>query len=158
MINPGHAIESSWFIMREAEQRQDKVLLKAALEILDANLERGWDPQYGGILYFLDVAGKPPEQLEWDQKLWWPHAEALYATLYAHYLTGEARYLEWFEKIMPGPSATFRTRNTASGSATCIGTARCCCRLKGNNWKGFFHVPRALMLALELLEKMPAED
>ena len=74
---------SAWFIMREAEQRQDKVLLKAALEILDANLERGWDPQYGGILDSLDIAGKPPEQLEWDQKLWWPHAEALYATLYS---------------------------------------------------------------------------
>ena len=158
VINPGHAIESSWFIMREAEQKQDQALLKAALEILDANLDRGWDPQYGGILYFLDVAGRPPEQLEWDQKLWWPHAEALYATLYAHYLTGEARYLDWFEKIHAWTFDHFPDPEYGEWFGYLHRDGSVLLPLKGNNWKGFFHVPRALMLALELLKKMPAED
>jgi N-acylglucosamine 2-epimerase len=158
VINPGHAIESSWFIMREAEQRQDKTLLKAALGILDANLERGWDPQYGGILYFLDVAGRPPEQLEWDQKLWWPHAEALYATLYAHYLTGEASYLEWFEKIHAWTFSHFPDPEYGEWFGYLHRDGSVLLPLKGNNWKGFFHVPRSLLFALELLEKMPAED
>jgi N-acylglucosamine 2-epimerase len=158
VINPGHAIESSWFIMREAEQRQDKALLRAALEILDANLERGWDPEYGGILYFLDVAGRPPDQLEWDQKLWWPHSEALYATLYAHYLTGEAKYLDWFEKIHAWTFSHFPDSEYGEWFGYLHRDGSVLLPLKGNNWKGFFHVPRALMLALELLEKMPAED
>jgi N-acylglucosamine 2-epimerase len=158
VINPGHAIESSWFILREAEQRGDKALLKAGLEILDANLERGWDPEYGGILYFLDVAGRPPDQLEWDQKLWWPHAEALYATLYAHYLTGEARYLDWFEKIHAWTFAHFPDPEYGEWFGYLHRDGSVLLPLKGNNWKGFFHVPRALMLSLELLEKMPAED
>ena len=25
----------------------------------------------------MDIEGKPPQQLEWDQKLWWVHFEAL---------------------------------------------------------------------------------
>jgi N-acylglucosamine 2-epimerase len=158
VINPGHAIETAWFIMREAEQRQDKALLRAALEILDANLERGWDPQYGGILYFLDVAGRPPEQLEWDQKLWWPHAEALYATLYAHYLTGETRYLDWFEKIHAWTFSHFPDPEYGEWFGYLHRDGSVLLPLKGNNWKGFFHVPRALMLALELLKKMPAEE
>jgi N-acylglucosamine 2-epimerase len=158
VINPGHAIESSWFLMREAEGRGDQALLKAALEILDASLERGWDPQYGGILYFLDVSGRPPEQLEWDQKLWWPHAEALYATLYAHYLTGEARYLDWFEKVHAWTFDHFPDPEYGEWFGYLHRDGSVLLPLKGNNWKGFFHVPRALMLALELLKRMPAEN
>jgi len=158
VVNPGHAIESSWFIMREAEQRGDQALLKTALEILEASLERGWDAQYGGILYFLDVDGKPPEQLEWDQKLWWPHVEALYATLYAHYLTGEARYLEWFEKVHAWTFSHFPDPQYGEWYGYVHRDGSVLLPLKGNNWKGFFHVPRALILLLELLAKMPAED
>jgi N-acylglucosamine 2-epimerase len=32
-------------------------------------------------------------------KLWWPHNEAIYATLLAYHLTGERRYLEWHARI-----------------------------------------------------------
>jgi len=34
-------------------------------------LDFGWDKEYEGILYFMDSKGAPPQQLEWDQKLWW---------------------------------------------------------------------------------------
>jgi N-acylglucosamine 2-epimerase len=75
-------------MMREGMSRNDPDLIKWATEIIDWSLELGWDKEYGGLLYYVDVEGKPPTQLEWDMKLWWPHTEALYALLLAHHLTG----------------------------------------------------------------------
>jgi N-acylglucosamine 2-epimerase len=99
-VNPGHAIETAWFIMAEAKRRGDKALLGHALEILDWSLRLGWDEKYGGILYFVDIEGKQPVQYEWDMKLFWPHTEAIYATLLAFSLTGEKKYEAWFEKVL----------------------------------------------------------
>ena len=98
-VNPGHAIETSWFLLEEARRRGDSQLLAGALQILEWSLEMGWDPQYGGILYFVDCDGKQPEPYEWDMKLWWPHNEALYATLLAHHLTGDAKWATWYERL-----------------------------------------------------------
>ena len=67
--------------MEEGRRRGDRDLIAGAAQILEWSLERGWDPEYGGILYFVDVEGKPPEPYEHDMKLWWPHTEALYALL-----------------------------------------------------------------------------
>ena len=77
----------------------DPKLEQAGLNLLDWSLDRGWDKEHGGIFNFVDVEGKPLLQLEWDMKPWWSHNEALYATLLAHYMTGEAGYLNWYETI-----------------------------------------------------------
>ncbi|KKK51360.1 hypothetical protein LCGC14_3115710, partial [marine sediment metagenome] len=53
-INPGHAIETAWFIMEEGKYRNDKGLVEKALPIIDWSLERGWDDKYGGVFYFVD--------------------------------------------------------------------------------------------------------
>ena len=57
----------------------DKALIEKACNIMLNTVEFGWEKEYGGILYFLDVKGNPPQQLEWDQKEWWVHVEALVA-------------------------------------------------------------------------------
>ena len=98
-VNPGHAIETAWFIMTEAIERKDKGLLDRILPVLDWHLEAGWDKKHGGLLSFIDCEGHQPEQMEWDMKFWWPHTEAIYACLLAWHLTGEDRYKEWFQKI-----------------------------------------------------------
>ena len=64
--NPGHSIENSWFLMNEAPYSGDQTLRKA-LNILNWSLRRGWDSENGGIYYFVDVNGRPCEQLEWDR-------------------------------------------------------------------------------------------
>ena len=51
-INPGHCIETSWFLMEEAKQKRDAELLKTALTILDLSWDWGWDRTYGGIINF----------------------------------------------------------------------------------------------------------
>ncbi|MHB1452648.1 MAG: AGE family epimerase/isomerase [Saccharofermentanales bacterium] len=72
-VNPGHSCENAWFLMDLALVTNDDGLMKDALQILDWSLELGWDKEYGGFLYFVDISGRPCEQLEWDMKLWWVH-------------------------------------------------------------------------------------
>jgi N-acylglucosamine 2-epimerase len=43
--------------------------------------------------------GKPPQQLEWDQKLWWVHGESLVALALAYQMTKKDIYAEWYKKV-----------------------------------------------------------
>ena len=88
-ITPGHAMESAAFVLHEASARGDDSLIAPALKMIDYSMAWGWDEEYGGLLYFVDAEGKPPTRLEWDMKLWWPHAEALYALLLAYHVSGD---------------------------------------------------------------------
>ena len=59
----------------------------------------GLDREYGGLFYFLDVAGHSPTQLEWGMKLWWVHCEAMVASLLAYQHTREPRHWQMFHEI-----------------------------------------------------------
>jgi len=153
-VNPGHDIEVAWFLMHEGLYRKDSSLIDAALEIIDWSLFLGWDEKYGGILYFVDVEGKPQTRLEWDMKLWWPHTEALYALLLAHYLTGEEKYLGWYEKVHDYSFNHFPDPEYGEWFGYLHRDGSLLTPLKGSMWKGSFHLPRALLQCLKLLEKM----
>lgn len=96
-INPGHAIEASWFMIREAQYFKDEEIIRKAKKIFEWSLKYGWDKEYGGIYYFVDIKGFPCEQYEQDMKLWWPINEATIAALAFYELTGEKYYEEWFD-------------------------------------------------------------
>jgi N-acylglucosamine 2-epimerase len=153
-VNPGHAIETSWFLMREGLYRKDNGIIRDALNILEWSLELGWDKEYGGIFAFVDIEGKPPEQLEWDMKLWWPHTEALHALLLAHSITGDPKYEEWHDDMHSYAFGHFADmeHNEWYGYLHRDGTISN--TLKGSLWKGMFHLPRALLLNWKLLEGM----
>lgn len=153
-INPGHAIETSWFLMEEGRRRGDRHLIEEACLILDWSLDRGWDPQFGGILYFVDVEGKPPEQYEHDMKLWWPHNEALYACLLAHYLTGRASYAEWYERIHAWVYSHYPDRKNGDWFKYLHRDGTISSTVKGNRWAGPFHLPRMQFNCWKLLERM----
>ncbi len=153
-INPGHSIETAWFLMHQGIYRNDKVLINSAEEILSYSLEIGWDSIYGGLLYFIDIEGKPAEQLEWDMKLWWPHTEALYATLLAYYLTGKVKYSDWFKKVNDWAFSHFSDEENGEWFGYLHRDGSVANTLKGSLWKGAFHLPRALLLCIRLLEKM----
>jgi N-acylglucosamine 2-epimerase len=153
-VNPGHAIETSWFIMEEARHRNDSALLKKAIEILDWSLELGWDKEHGGILYFVDIEGKPPLQLEWDMKLWWPHNEAIYAALLAYHMTQDTTYEEWFEKILGYSLDHFPDKEKGEWFGYLHRDGTVSNPIKGNGWKGPFHLPRQELYCHLLLEEM----
>ena len=155
-VNPGHAIETAWFIMEEGKRRRDMDLVKRALPLIDWSLELGWDDTHGGILYFVDVEGRQPVQLEWDMKLWWPHNEAIYCTLLAYSLTGEQRYLDWFEKLHTWSHDHFPDTEHGEWIGYLHRDGSPALDLKGNYFKGPFHVPRQQLFCHLLLEEMLA--
>lgn len=153
-INPGHSCENAWFLMNQAHAVQDRDLLEKALHILDWSLERGWDEEWGGIFYFVDVDGRPCEQLEWDMKLWWVHNEALISTLTAFKLTGEERYWNWFEKVHAYAFDHFPDREQGEWYGYLHRDGSVSHTQKGSMWKGPYHLPRCLMLCDRILTSL----
>lgn len=153
-INPGHSIEAAWFLMHEGLYRNDRGIIDKALQILDWSLEIGWDKQYGGLFYFADIEGKPCEQLEWDMKLWWPHTEALYALLLAYHISGDPKYEKWYTVMHDYSFNHFADERYGEWYGYLHRDGSVSNTLKGSMWKGMFHLPRALLLCLKLLETM----
>jgi N-acylglucosamine 2-epimerase len=153
-VNPGHVIESMWFIMDIAERRQDKPLMKLAVDRTIRTLSYGWDETYGGILYFMDVKNYPPQQLEWDQKLWWVHVETLIALLKGYQHTGDSRCLAWFNKVHEYTWSHFPDAEFGEWFGYLNRQGEVLLPLKGGKWKGCFHVPRGLFQCSKILAKL----
>jgi len=148
---PGHAIETSWFLLREAAYRRNTALQDAALDILRWSLDWGWDPQYGGLLYYVDIEGRPPEQLEWDMKLWWPHTEALVALTMARQVSPEPLWDDWYRRVHAWTWTHFPDPEYGEWFGYLHRDGSVAIPAKGSMWKGAFHVPRALLYCLQSL-------
>ena len=157
IVNPGHDIEGVWFLLEHAARTGDRELVKKAAQIFDWAIEAGWDREYGGLLYFIDCLGKPPEAYAHDMKLWWPHNEILIASLMLYRDTGEEKYLDWFEKTLGYSQANFcdpehgewygyLRRDGKPTEPPC----------KGSTFKGPFHLPRMLSICDALIEEILA--
>jgi len=154
VLNPGHAIEAMWFIMDLGERLGNRQLIEKAASIAVRMAEYGWDNKYGGIFYFLDRKGHPPQQLEWDQKLWWVHIESLIAMLKGYQLTGSQECLKWFERIHEYTWGHFKDREYPEWFGYLNRQGEVLLPLKGGKWKGCFHVPRGLYKCWKTLEKI----
>ena len=154
-VNPGHDIEGVWFLLEHAQRTGDKELVGKAAQIFDWAIEAGWDREYGGLLYFIDCQGKPPEAYEHDMKLWWPHNEILIASLMLYRDTEQEKYLDWFDKTVAYCKAHFADPEYGEwygylrrdGKPTMPST-------KGSTFKGPFHLPRSLILCDGMLGQL----
>ncbi|HIA26747.1 MAG TPA: N-acylglucosamine 2-epimerase [Planctomycetes bacterium] len=154
-LNPGHAIEVAWFILAEAHRRGGKPEWVAlGCEILDGMWQRGWDEEFGGLLYFVDLDGGPVQEYWHEMKFWWPHCEAALATLYAHALTGEARYERMHRKVIDWSFEHFADPEMGEWFGYLRRDGSVASTWKGNLWKGPFHLPRMLLVSWRLLEEM----
>ncbi|MGQ7868627.1 AGE family epimerase/isomerase [Sunxiuqinia sp. sy24] len=154
LLNPGHTIEAMWFIMDLAERRNDEALMHKAVKIMLDTLKFGWDREFGGIFYFLDFKGNPPQQLEWDQKLWWVHIETLISLIKAYKHTGNEECLKWFEKVHDYTWSNFADPEHDEWFGYLNRRGEVLLPLKGGKWKGCFHVPRGLYQVWQTLEKL----
>jgi N-acylglucosamine 2-epimerase len=154
LLNPGHAIEAMWFIMDLADRLKNKDLMQKAVDILLKTLKYGWDEKYGGIFYFLDIKGFPPQQLEWDQKLWWVHIETLISLIKAYHFTRNEECLQWFKKVHNYTWSHFADTEYAEWFGYLTRQGEVLLPLKGGKWKGCFHVPRGLYQVWRTLEKL----
>jgi N-acylglucosamine 2-epimerase len=158
LINPGHGIEAMWFIMDIARRKNDRELINKATDVILDTLDFAWDQEHGGIFYFLDACGKPPQQLEWDQKLWWVHLEALVGLAMAYRLTGRQACRRWFETVHEYTWNHFPDPAYGEWFGYLNRRGERLLELKGGKWKGCFHVPRALYLCHVLLSDLPHND
>lgn len=155
LLNPGHTIEAMWFMMDLGVRLNDFTLVNKAIDIAIKTLEYGWDKEYGGIFYFLDFKGHPPLQLEWDQKLWWVHLEALVCMAKAWSLTGNNQAKQWFEKLHEYSWKHFRDEEYGEWFGYLNRQGEVLLNLKGGKWKGCFHAPRAMFQVFKTFETKP---
>lgn len=156
-INPGHGIEAMWFIMDLGVRLNRPALIEKAVETTLKIVKYGWDKQYGGIFYFLDRKGCPPQQLEWDQKLWWVHIETLISLLKGYQLTGSPECLDWFEKVHDYTWTHFKDTDHPEWFGYLNRQGEVLLNLKGGKWKGCFHVPRGLYQCWKTIEVINSE-
>ena len=160
-INPGHCIETSWFIMEEAKLRGwDKPMFDMALQVFDWSWDWGWDKQYGGIINFRDCKNLPPQDYSQDMKFWWPQCETIIASLYAYLGTGDEKYLYRHERISEWTYAHFPDAEYGEWYGYLHRDGTVAQPAKGNLYKGPFHIPRMMlkgyMLCQEILKKLEA--
>ncbi len=98
VVNPGHAIESMWFMIHIFQRANDPARIRQAIQAIKWHLELGWDDQYGGIFLARDADGSFWAD-KWDTKIWWPHTEALYALLLAYSISKETWCLDCFQRV-----------------------------------------------------------
>lgn len=158
LLNPGHAIEAMWFIMDLGKRLGKQDLIEKAVQIALNEAEYGWDKKHGGIFYFMDRLGRPCQQLEWDQKLWWVHIETLITMLKGYQLTGNAKCLEWFERVHDYVWTHFTDKEYPEWFGYLNRQGEVLLSLKGGKWKGCFHVPRGLFQCWQILEDLAARS
>ena len=158
VVNPGHDIECSWFLMEYANYLGDKQLHKQAETVFNYAIEAGWDKEYEGLLYFIDCKGLPPEAYEHDMKLWWPHNEILIASMMAYRDTGDEQFYNWFTKTLDYCKTYLADSENGEwygylrrdGKPTMPST-------KGSTFKGPFHLPRALTMVDQMISEVLAK-
>ena len=154
LINPGHGVETAWFLMEIAEMRNDRHWVELATTILDYSWEWGWDETCGGIINFRDCKGFPVQDYSQDMKFWWPQCEAIIATLYAYRLTGDNRYLEKHRMIHAYTYEKFPDPEFGEWYGYLHRDGRVAIPAKGTLFKGPFHIPRMMIYAAQLCEQI----
>ena len=157
-INPGHCIETAWFLLDVAMDRnQDKDIIDLALTIFNWSWEWGWDPQYGGIINFRDCKNLPPQDYSQDMKFWWPQTEAIIASLYAYKITKDPVYLKRHRQISEWTYAHFPDTQYGEWFGYLHRDGSVAQPAKGNLFKGPFHIPRMMTKGYTLCKKILSE-
>lgn len=158
-INPGHCMETGWFLLQLAFARnRDPKLIEMGTTIIDWAWKWGWDEEYGGLINFRDCRNFPPQDYSQDMKFWWPQCETIIAGLYAYLATGEERYMEMHRKAHEWAYAHLPDREFGEWYGYLHRDGSVAQPAKGNIFKGPFHIPRMMITASRLCETILSEE
>jgi N-acylglucosamine 2-epimerase len=158
-INPGHCIETSWFIMEEARRRNwDKKLVDMALQIFDWSFKWGWDEQFGGIINFKDCRNFPNQDYSQDMKFWWPQTETIIASLYAYLATGDQKYMDIHKRVSDWTYSHFPDPKYGEWFGYLHRDGTPAQMAKGNIFKGPFHILRMMTQSYMLCNDIIAKN
>ncbi len=155
VVVPGHVIESMWFQIDVASATGDTPTIDRAIALIRRHLELGWDDPYGGLLLAVDADGGT--EVGWsfaDTKLWWPHTEAMIALLRAYEISRAPWCLDWYERIHSYTFKHFPDSSTGEWLQRLDRTGRPISEIVALPVKDPFHLPRALMLCIEILDRI----
>ncbi|MDB6165349.1 MAG: N-acylglucosamine 2-epimerase [Lacunisphaera sp.] len=164
-VNPGHALECLWLVLTVAQREQRRDWIERAKEAISFSCHIGWDETWGGLLHFVDYLGGPPVGANtgtiyegtvtrtWEKKLWWVHSEAIYATLLAYRMTGDAALWDLFKKVFAYTFATFPQPDPSIGEWIQIRDQRGAPveQVVALPVKDPYHILRNLIMALEVM-------
>jgi N-acylglucosamine 2-epimerase len=152
-LNPGHALESMWFVIEEGLTRDDRAIVNRAIEIVRWTLATGWDATHQGLFAFTGLEGGKPPGWEgpnafgenWDTKIWWVQAEAMYTLALAAREADDDELWSSFETLADYAQRCFAdpTYGEWLKYLDRDGTPRVAD--KGTWIKSMFHTPRALL-------------
>ncbi len=155
IVNPGHAIEAAWFIMNEGIVRKRKDYVDIALDIFSWMWDLGWDKESGGgIIQYVDILGRSLSEYHQDMKFWWPQCEALIASLMAYKATGKDEYLDAFKAVDDYVDKHFIDKEYGEWYGYLHRDGTLATALKGNLYKGPFHIPRMYMKVIDIIDTM----
>lgn len=161
-INPGHCIETSWFLLDAARAFPAldcaEEMRRFGLEVLEGAWQWGWDEPYGGVINFRDCKGFPSQDYSQDMKFWWPQCEAIIARLYAYLETGDERHLELHKQALAWAWDHLRDSEYGEWYGYLHRDGTVAQPAKGNLFKGPFHIPRMLTKVILLSEELLAQD
>ena len=146
IVNPGHSLEAAWFILAEGIVTKNDEAVEAAKKIIDITLPLGIDKKHGGLIAFTDLDGKPPVQLEWDMKLWWPQCETMIALRLAHTVFKDEKYLNLYNEFKEYCEKYFVDNESGEWYGYLHYDNTVSTTLKGNIFKGPFHIPRLYII------------
>ena len=146
IVNPGHSLEAAWFILAEGLVTNNDEAISAAKRIIDITLPLGIDKEHGGIIAFTDLNGQPPVQLEWDMKLWWPQCETMIAARLAYTVFNDEKYLNLYNDIKAYCEKYFVDNEHGEWYGYLHYDNTVSTTLKGNIFKGPFHIPRLYII------------
>ena len=170
-LNPGHAIEAAWFLREYAMKYGDPEAMvnnmnydQLTRKIYEWSFKTGWDDKNGGLWYYKDVLNKPMTTLEVNLKLWWPINEAMICSLL---FLKDSVNNDDKEQIMKDWNVASKIweygLNSFSNGANEGGwygylkeDSKLDLKIIGGSYKGFFHVPRALMFSVNILDEIIA--
>lgn len=161
VINPGHCIETSWFLMEAARAYPElscaKEMMDFSFTVLNDAWHWGWDEQYGGIINFRDAKGFPAQDYSQDMKFWWPQTEAIIANLYAFLMSDDKRYMERHQLAHDWAWKHLRDTEYPEWYGYLHRDGTVAQPAKGNLFKGPFHIPRMLVKSALLCKEIDAK-
>lgn len=158
IVNPGHSLEAAWFLMCEGVYSKNEEAMKVGKKIIDITMDKGIDKINGGVIAFRDALDFPPVALEWDMKLWWPQCEGIIANLMAYKIFGEEKYKENYKSLLEYAFKYFADKEDGEWYGYLHYDNTPSNYLKGNIFKGPFHLPRMLMIINSLENGGKIED
>ena len=154
-VVPGHVVEDMWFQIRVAELTgRTSPGREEMLRLVLRHLDVGWDAAHGGgLLLAIDAGGRSPVGWNFaDTKLWWPQTEALYATLLGAVQTGRPVFLDWYERLWRLCLDHYVDWENGEWRQKLDRSLQPLKQIIALPVKDPFHLPRSLILQIELLE------